>query len=204
MYLHYLLTLDQSQQLYRIFDAQRRSPVTNDWYIQVKADLEEFGLAMEDDEISSMKKETFKEQVKQACKQTAFQYLLKEKIKVQSKMGNLKYNELKMKEYLATHEITTKHKKLLFSLRTRMTNLPYNRGVKSTCGLCKDIEPEELPLNQEHLLFCQKLKTESQVLKQNTSVLYEDIFSEDVTKMNEAVKLFEVAIKTREKLLKAQ
>ena len=52
MYLHYLLTLDQSQQLYKIFDAQKRSPVTNDWYIQVKADLEEFGLAMEDDDIS--------------------------------------------------------------------------------------------------------------------------------------------------------
>ena len=80
MYLHYLLTLDQSQLLYKIFDAQRRSPVKNDWYIRVKSDLEEFGLIMDDDEIKIIKKATFKEQVKQACKQSAFNYLLKEKI----------------------------------------------------------------------------------------------------------------------------
>ena len=75
MYLHYLLTLDQSQLLYKIFDAHRRSPVKNDWYIEVKGHLEEFGLVMEDDDIKKIKKESFKEQVKQACKLTAFNYL---------------------------------------------------------------------------------------------------------------------------------
>ena len=151
--------------------------------------------------IKIIKKATFKEQVKQACKQSAFNYLLKEKMKVESKMGKLKYDELKMKEYLSTNLISTKHKKLLYSLRTRMTNLPYNRGVKSMCSLCKDIEKEEQLLNQEHLLLCQKLKNEVIEIRQNNTVIYDDIFSENIEKMNHAVKLFEKAINTREKLI---
>ena len=83
-----------------------------------------------------------------------------------------------------------------------MTNLPYNRGVKNLCSLCKEIEPEEQPENQEHLLLCQRLKSEVSELSANTTVTYQDIFSENVEKMNEAVKLFEVAIKTRDKLIK--
>ena len=106
-----------------------------------------------------------------------------------------------MKEYLSTNKISTKHKKLLYSLRTRMTNLPYNSGVKSTCCLCKETENVEQPLNQEHLLLCQKLKNEVIELRLNKSVAYDDIFSENIEKMNNAAKLFEIAINTREKLI---
>ena len=69
------------------------------------------------------------------------------------------------------------------------------------CSLCKDIEKEEQLLNQEHLLLCQKLKNEVIEIRQNNTVIYDDIFSENIEKMNHAVKLFEKAINTREKLI---
>ena len=69
------------------------------------------------------------------------------------------------------------------------------------CSLCKDIEKEEQLLNQEHLLLCQKLKNEVIEIRQNNTVIYDDIFSENIEKMNRAAKLFEKAINTREKLI---
>ena len=71
------------------------------------------------------------------------------------------------------------------------------------CSRCiYGVKFEEKLENQEHLLLCQRLKSEVSELRANTTVTYQDIFSENVEKMNEAVKLFEVAIKTRDKLIK--
>ena len=61
-----------------------------------------------------------KEKVKKACKEAAFSYLKEEQLKVNKKMGKLKYSELCIQEYLKTNEMPNRLKKLTFKLRMKM------------------------------------------------------------------------------------
>ena len=115
-----------------------------------------------------------------------------------SKMKNLEYEELKMQDYLTSEDMPLRHKKLAFRLRTRMTKLSNNMGMKNLCFLCKEDGSED---GQAHVLFnCSVLKNECpQMRKVNTSYL--DIFSEDSFKVGEAVKVAEVALRKRLEIL---
>ena len=46
MFLHYVLSRDESELLSQVFMAQSNSPVKNDWSEKVKNDLTEFGINM--------------------------------------------------------------------------------------------------------------------------------------------------------------
>ena len=123
-------------------------------------------------------------------------------------MGKLRFTSLNMQEYLASQELSTADKKLLFSLRTRMVrNISCNFGKRTICPLCNGDEDlasdnENLPLdNQEHLLLCDKLKESSQELQENTDVIYEHIFENNVKILKPAIKLFQKAIRIRKTLL---
>ena len=126
----------------------------------------------------------------------AFRYL-KKNIHEKTKTENLLYNKLEMQEYLKTDQITHKRKILLFKLRTKMTKVGYNFGRKTRCPVCKiDTEPDE----QSHLLNCLVLKLEiSDILSSDNK--YDDIFSNNIEKLNNVVLLFEKAIRKREELL---
>ena len=65
-----------------------------------------------------MKKEVFKEKVKVACKQRAFQYLLKQKESL-SKGSNLHYDKFEIQQYLDSDKIDTASAKFYFKMRVR-------------------------------------------------------------------------------------
>ena len=43
-YLHYILKLEKSDLLWKVFDAQMQNPTKGDWYLQVIEDLKDFGI----------------------------------------------------------------------------------------------------------------------------------------------------------------
>ena len=198
MYLHYILNLKEEELLVRIYRAQKEAPYKNDWCLQVKQDMVDFGIELTETEIAAKTKETFKSIVKDKCKKAAFEFLLEEQKKVNRKMGKLKYTELKMQNYLQSNIITTSQKKLLYRLRVRMVNVSNNMGQKTPCPLCTEECQTLQNLDcQEHLFDCSIIKEEVQEIQNNTIVRHDDVYSDDIMKQKAAVELFQKAIKAR-------
>ena len=91
----------------------------NEWTVQVRMDLEEFGLDEDLNWIVSKSKPVFKNLVKKQARLLALEQLLKKK-EGHSKMMNLSYTKLDMQEYLKDPKISSNQAKTLFRLRTRM------------------------------------------------------------------------------------
>ena len=188
LYLHYILTSDQDETLAKVFWAQKKDPIEGDWWLTIQNDLCEFGLDHYSlNDIQQMKKEKFKEIVKEKCTKSAFDYLISEKQK-QTKMENLNYVELKMQNYLKSNEIFIRKKKVLYKFRTRMINVGYNYGRKIKCSLCGISDD-----TQHHLFQCNKLET--------TDFNYMDIFGSNPEKQNTAALVCDKVFRERETLL---
>ena len=86
--------------LYKFFIAQWKNPSKGDWTEQVKADLIEFGISMDFNDIKRKSKDAFKRLVKSRTKEIAFRKLSKMKNE-HSKMSNLEYSELEINKLFA-------------------------------------------------------------------------------------------------------
>ena len=115
MFWYYLISIEENEMLSKVFIAQENSPVKGDWCMQVKEDLNYFGIDPDKKAIASMKKESFKNLVKKSCTKVAYAYLIIEKNKL-SKLKNLQYTDLTMQKYLKSNQISTRMKKLLFKI----------------------------------------------------------------------------------------
>ena len=109
-YLHIILKSDHSGMLYKFFIAQWKNPSKGDWTEQVKADLIEFGISMDFNDIKRKSKDAFKRLVKSRTKEIAFRKLSKMKNE-HSKMSNLEYSELEIRNYLLREDLKTEQKK---------------------------------------------------------------------------------------------
>ena len=76
-FLHYLVTRNKNEMLYKFFKAQWNHPTANDWTEQAKQDLIDFGLNLDLDCISSKSKWSFKNLIKIKAKEYAFYSFLK-------------------------------------------------------------------------------------------------------------------------------
>ena len=142
------------------------------------------------------KRNLFANLVKKQVKRAAFKYLLVKKGTL-SKMEHLNYNELKCQDYLLSKQISNQNKINLFRFRTRMeksfaVNFR-NLHQDLRCPLCLSS-----PDRQDHLL--QHKNIVDQEPKEN--IKYEDIFSNDTDKMNEAIKLLTKVLEKRKEIIK--
>ena len=166
-------------------------PVKDDFVNQIKEDKEEIGLLLSDSEIMIMKKNKFKNLVKNKIKLAAHSYLVQKKERL-SKLNNLT-SDFNFKEYLSTDKLSTSEKQLLFKLRTRM--IPVKGNFSSmykddlSCRLCNTNQTE----SREHLLSCSFLTHANE----GSSVQYLDIFHPDLEKQIRAVKHWTTLLKTR-------
>ena len=124
----------------------------------VKKDLEKFALTVE--EVEALSKNQLKAQLRRKAKELAF-CELSSLLQKSTKTKEVKFNELKMQEYLRVDSINKQEVSMLFALRTRCV-----RGIKSNfknmfnvcqhCPLnCSDETPEID--TQEHILQCSAL-----------------------------------------------
>ena len=98
-------------------------------------------------------------------------------------MDPFNYTEFKTQPYLLSGNISTRKKKLLFKVRTRMVKVGDNFGKKDElCPVCF-LESN----TQRHLTECTVLKQKFPQLLTNAQSKYEDIFGCDPEKMKNAI-----------------
>ena len=102
----------------KVFDAQKRKPVLNDWVNIIKKDCEDLNIILNESQIGSLKKYKFKSIVKEKIRNIAFKYLMDIK-ESQSKLSNVVYKEFKIQKYLKSDKLSNDEKSLLFRIRTR-------------------------------------------------------------------------------------
>ena len=119
---------------------------------------------MTDDEIRSMKKDTFKNYIRRKVDKVGLEYLQNLAEKHSKSKFTLDQTKLEKQEYLSDGRFSKSESQLLFSIRSRMLPLKnnfknlHNNNMK--CLTCED----ELSLEDEnHILKCETLKTEDSV-----------------------------------------
>ena len=101
-----------------------------------------------------------------------------------------------MQHYLKSNIITTRQKKLLFRLKTRMVNVGYNYGRKVLCPICKLHNDD-----QEGFLTSVLLKINCKELYNKKNEKYEDIFSKNIEDLKNISRLMQKVLEVREELL---
>ena len=99
LYLHHLLTTDQSSLVAAVFREQVRTTKRGDWVQTVIRDLEDLGINKSFSEIASIGKQHFKKLVKQSCENACFYQLIEEKQKL-SKGKDISYSSFRTQPYL--------------------------------------------------------------------------------------------------------
>ena len=120
-YLHYLVTRNPEEMLFKKIDRQWKHPVAGDWVLQAKQDLEDFSISEDLDWIKSQSKYSFKTLVKRKAKEFAFFTYLEKKAS-HTKLDNLFNSDLAMQEYLKLNSMTSYEAKTVFSYRVRAAN----------------------------------------------------------------------------------
>ena len=100
----------------KVFDAQKRKPVLNDWVNIIKKDREDLNIILNESQIGSLKKYKFKSIVKEKISNIAFKYLMDIK---ESKLSNAVYKEFKIQKYLKSDKLSNDEKSLLFRIHSQ-------------------------------------------------------------------------------------
>ena len=127
-----------------------------------------------------------------------FKYL--ENIKeTHSKIKHIKYKKLQIQPYLLSETFSNDEVKLLFSLRSRMTNVKSNFSFKFKQNLqCTfGCIVEE---SQNHLLDCEPLINKLEDKSELAEMEYSDLF-DDIQQQLQITKMFRKIFKIREDLL---
>ena len=74
-FLHYLLTLNKEELLYKFFDAQKEFPSKNDCVLTAIENLKHLEIDLSFDQIRKKSKNQFKKEVKKRIKITSLRYL---------------------------------------------------------------------------------------------------------------------------------
>ena len=138
-----------------------------------------------------MKKEQFKNLVKKKIKMLATEYLIGLRSK-HSKSENLMHKNC-MKDYLKSDRLSVEEKKLLFSMKTRSTNVKTNFRNSYTnllCRLCQKPDEDECEI---HLLKCDQIVKEKNI-ENIDKISYLDIFG-TLEKQITAVKVWKKILK---------
>ena len=176
LYLHHILCQESQSLLYRFFIAQLENPTQRDWVSQVLEDLEYINVDLEIEAIKSLKRDKFKEIIKEAVKLKAFSDLKQRKKGrnlENSKGKQIVYEELIMAEYLISTEedISIEERKWIFKCRVEDIDIKGNQRWKYTdisCSSCM----KKIDETQIHLLNCEVL------LGKNENISYIPEYSE--------------------------
>ena len=152
-----------------------------------------------------MKKLDFKKLIKEHLKRKASEYLYNYKENEnRSKLSQLKAkSKFQFQKYLKSEKLSNKEKRLLFSLRTRMTNVKTNYKNKYKfnmhCVLCNDKNTEE---SEIHLISCPKIieNVDSNLDMKNAK--YENIFSDNLDDQIQKIKIFDKILRAKHILMK--
>lgn len=190
MFLHYLLTRNPEDLIYKFFQTMIRKPTKGDWIEIVRKDLQDFDIKESFHELTTIKSEILKRKVKTACKKYSFNILMNQ---IKKKGETLIFKDLEMQEYLKSQRLNTSEAKFLFKIRSEMLQVKcnfkhmyLNRQHGLSCSVCLS-EPETM----KHVATCPELN-------KTLSVDYEDLFSLNDETVAKAVKSYREIWRLRE------
>ena len=149
-YFHHIITRDTNELISRVYVAQKRRPVKDDWVLTVKKDKLALGIKENDNVLNKYSKNMFKKFIKHKIRSLAFSEL-KQIQMGHSKVNQITYNKFDTQKYLKGSNFSNKEICLLFKLRTRMVDVKNNFTLFYGDLLCRLCQKEEE--NQEHLIF---------------------------------------------------
>ena len=198
MFLWDILHKNENELVRKVFDSQTAFSVKNDWVIQVQKDLNECNIDLSNDEISKMKRLTFKKIVKEKLQLLAAQYLITKKLQ-HSKSQHLTYSK-EMKPYLRNELLKIEDKRLMFRIRNRLIDVKSNYRGKykddMTCRLCKVTEESQL-----HLFSCTELLSDNIIRDSMKGYTYADIFSTNLKTQAHMIDIWHKLLKLRTRKL---
>ena len=74
LYWKHILSVDKSELLYRVYLAQKLSPVRGDWITLLEKDKDQFGINLSDEDVKIISKQKFKSYIKQKSTELTVQY----------------------------------------------------------------------------------------------------------------------------------
>ena len=173
MYHHHLLSRGEDETIYKIYTKQKEDPLQGDWFSLLLKDFEFIGVELDEREISSTQQSEYKTRIKNLVKKAAFDYMSKEKRGL-SKIKDIRYDSLKIQDYLISPDFNPKERNLLYALRSRSHPAKLNyRKMNSSNLLCSlGCQEDE---DQTHIFEkCRFLKTDGGPIR--LDYIYEDIF----------------------------
>ena len=176
-YLHHLLNTNEDSIPRQILFQQMKKPYKNDWIPTVQEDLNDFGINMSLDQITSTSKNNWKKIVKKACIDSAYTFLIQQKSKL-SKGKEIIYKSLQMQNYLkAGNGLTVESMKNIFYIRSRNLQLKCNFPLQYSDRKCivAECDGED---SQIGLFTCNYFAGDN--TNMHFQVKYEDIFSSNV------------------------
>ena len=155
-----------------------------DWF-QIISDIKEkAAIEKSDEEISKMKKETFKSYVDKKIDVVAFHYLRDLARKHSKSEHYWDQEKLEQQKYLKDMRFSKQEIQMLFALRTRMIYVKTNfRNLYENNLGCQTCDKDDIE-DENHLLNCETLKDDESV-KSNFEMVYGNV--EDQLKI---VKIF--------------
>ena len=196
-----ILQKDDDELVKKVFNAQKTFPVRNDWVCQIQSDLETCGIDQTEEELSKMKKGSFKKLVDEKIQLVSATYLINLKDK-HSKSEQLKYST-EIQPYLKNDELSIEDKKLMFRLKNRLIDVKINYRKKYKdnlqCRLCNSSEE-----SQPHLVVCPELMIDDKLREAFENYCYDDIFSNDEKKQTHLIRSWKILLNNWRIKLKKQ
>ena len=194
-----ILQKEENELVKKVYDAQKLFYVKNDWAEQVRLDLIACDINETDEEISMMKKCSFKKLVDERIQLLSARYLLSLKDS-HSKSVNLKYST-EMQHYLRNENLSIEEKKLFFRIKTRQIGVKCNLKSKYKdnleCRLCGADEE-----SQPHQVECSELLSDFELKDALRDYKYEDIFSSNIAVQTHLIKTWRKLLNVRRIKLK--
>ena len=198
MYLWHIVNRDKSELIYRVYEAQKNSPVIGDWCNLVESDKIELGISLTEMELKTISKTGFKNIVKKKIHSKYLCFLNELKMK-HSKSEYLECSTIKMADYLQSAKFTTREKRLLFKLRSRTLDVKGNFPGQFKDLLCHCCNLAEE--TQSHLLQCEQLVSKLQYLKEDKTNLNEMYIYGNLEQQEIIVRIYSDILEARDNLL---
>ena len=198
-FLQYILHEDKNSLIHSFLKCQIANPTANDWIKTCMDNLDELNIQLTLGDIEIMPKETFRKLVKTNTTRRALEYLHEERSK-HSKVSHIQHQDLEIRSYLKTGQVSIQEAKFMFTLRTRMLDIKVNyRGkYKDTICPCCNVGED----TQEHLLTCIALEADTEIAAALPK--YEDLFGKDIVKQVEVSRIIKQKYLKRNKLVKVE
>ena len=118
MYLHNILKHPKDHLIRKIYKTQNINPNKGDFVQLVKEDFNYIGMNLDEEEISTQCKNTYKRNIKTKLRENVFRDL-KNIQRNHQKIKDITYNKFDMQMYMKTHTLKNQEVTLLFSLRSK-------------------------------------------------------------------------------------